>query len=93
MAQYRGIALPDAEGFKRLMSAAKKHNSDNCFFIDRDTGKLRTQLFVSKNAEIQNEPAGCYQVNVPRHKINISHEEMQDAIKGYIDLALDIGGI
>lgn len=71
---------PNMEARKAMMACARsKKSPDNSFFIDRQTGELRTTAYRDDKGYFPQIPKGTYEVHVLKEPF-FSYNQLQEQI-------------
>jgi hypothetical protein len=71
---------PNQEARKEMMACARsKKNPNNSFFIDRETGELKTTSYRDDKGYFPNRPKNTYEVHILKEPF-FSYEMLQEQI-------------
>lgn len=71
---------PNMEAKKAMMACARsRKNPDNSFFIDRETGALRTTAYRDDKGYFPNQPNNTYEVHILKEPF-FSYDQLQEQI-------------
>jgi hypothetical protein len=77
---------PNQEARKEMMACARsRENPDNSFFIDRETGELKTSAYRDDKGYFPDLPKNTYEIHILKEPF-FSYDQLQEQIDGIMQV-------
>lgn len=75
------LKMPSDDAKKEMMACARsKKNPDNSFFIEKETGKIKTRAYRDDRSYFPSCPKGTYEIHIQKEPF-LSYSMLDDIIE------------